>query len=323
MKLSGIPVFIMLIFLVQLASAQNAPISTIPDTTACQGTMITIPVRVSSFKNIGSLSLRINYTTGVLSYSSWSNTSGCPGLNLNASIPGVLTLGGFNSVPGGVTFPDNTVLFTVDFLYNGGTASITWNDTGASCEFTGPTPFYQALNDIPASDYYHNGSVARALSADFSANIILPEVGDTVHFTDLSSGDILEWEWIVSPDSYLFVNGTTSLSRNPDIVFTGNGAYSVSLTVLNNNCTETNYKENYIHAGTPGLWTGLVSPDWNFPKNWHNWVVPDQFTAVVIPSDAPYFPEYPGDFTIGIQCLQLTIQNGNGKFTVDGNFQIP
>jgi hypothetical protein len=76
-------------------------------------------------------------------------------------------------------------------------------------------------------------------------------------------------------------------------------------------------------VGNPGVWTGLISSNWNEDANWHNWIVPDASTDVVIPPDAENWPEYPGDFTIGIQCLNLTIQGTTGQMTVTGDFIIP
>jgi hypothetical protein len=323
MNLKRSTLVIPLLLLAGFVLAQNAPVSSIPDTLACNGSQVTIPIRVKSFKNIGSISLKLQYSVGSLGYVSWNNDSGFPGLSLNSSIPGWLTVGGFYSLAGGMTYPDNTVLFSVTFNYSGGSAIINWYDTGPSCEYTGPSPNYPVLNDVPASAYYINGSVNIALIAEFSADNFTPEVGDTVHFNDISTGTILEREWTITPESHIFVNGTNFLSKNPDVVFTGNGAYTVSLHVTNNSCGATKTVENYIHAGTPGLWTGLVSTDWNYPKNWHNWLIPDQLTSVVIPSAAPYYPEYPGDFSIGVQCFNLTIQAGSGQFTVNGNFLVP
>jgi len=49
----------------------------------------------------------------------------------------------------------------------------------------------------------------------------------TVHFSDISSGDVDVWEWD-------FGDGTTSSIQNPSHVFSGEGVYIVSLTIGNN-----------------------------------------------------------------------------------------
>jgi hypothetical protein len=76
-------------------------------------------------------------------------------------------------------------------------------------------------------------------------------------------------------------------------------------------------------VGTPGLWTGELSSEWGTAANWHNWIVPDAGTAVVIPPVASNWPEYPGDFTVGLQCFNLTIEGSTGQLTVTGDFIIP
>lgn len=323
--MKGIKVILIFSLLVigKITYTQNAPITYIHDTIACPGSVISVPVRVNSFNNIGSISLKLQYNTSSLIYQSWENTSLCPGLHINGFLAGTLVIGGFNSIPGGVSFPDSTIFFTVNFLYQGGTGTLTWFDNGASCEYAGPTPNYSVLNDIPTSAYYINGTITKSLNANFTANSLFPKVGDTVSFSDNSTGIINEWLWNFSPGTITPVNGTTLNSQNPSVTFDNNGPYTVKLTISNEGCSVSVTKTAFIHAGTAGLWTGIVSEDWNNVQNWHNWVLPDQLTNVVIPSVAPHYPDFPGDFTIGVQCYNLTIEGTGGVFTVQGNFVIP
>lgn len=58
-------------------------------------------------------------------------------------------------------------------------------------------------------------------------------MGDTTHFTDLSTGGITNWAWN-------FGDGNTSTTQHPDHLYATNGTYNVSLVVTNPaGCTTT------------------------------------------------------------------------------------
>jgi hypothetical protein len=262
------------------------------------------------------------YDTSALTYQSWTNVAGFPGLSVNATLPGTIVIGGFTGQTGGFSIPDHSVFFSLTFVYSGGISGLTWYDNGSSCEYTGPAPTYTVLNDLPFDQYYLSGSVDSLLSVGFSAGNLLPATDETVTFLDETGGSPSAWFWSFSPSTIHFVNGTDDGSQNPQVRFTENGVYSVALTVSKDGCSVTGTKTDYIHAGTPGLWTGEVSSDWYDEENWHNRMIPDAYSSVVIPSEAPNWPVYEGDFTIGIQCLHLTIQGPTGQMTVTGDFKI-
>jgi PKD repeat protein len=297
--------------------AQNSPVTTAPVKTACPGSVIAIPVSVTGFSNIGSISLTITYNPAVLTYVSASNTSGFPGMSFGHGIAGKVIIGGYSS-SSAVNFPDNTTLFTITFNYLGGTTALTWFDNGGSCEY-GDFPDYNALNDIPYSTYYINGQVGPAFGVDFAADNLYPSINQTVMLSDLTTGSSTGWNWSITPGTYAYVNGTTSGSQNPQVQFTSNGPYQVALAVTQNTCTITNTKANYIHSGTPGLWTGLTSSDWNAISNWHNYTVPGSTVDVVIPESSVNWPVYNGDLTVGAQCKSLKIEGTTSIMTVTGN----
>jgi PKD repeat protein len=115
------------------------------------------------------------------------------------------------------------------------------------------------------------------------------------------------------------MGGTTSTSQNPAVRFNNNGIYTVSLTATNTNGSNTKTKTNYIYAGTPGLWTGITSSDWNTASNWNNYIVPSNSTNVTLPASAPYWPSLTGDMIMGIKCSNLTL-SANSLLTSSGNF---
>lgn len=150
----------------------NAPITIAPVIGACPGSTIAVPITVLSFNTIGVLSLTMQFNASVLTYQSYTNTSGFPGLAaLNPNV-GNVTIAGFvpTSSPG-VTLPDNAVLVTLYFTYLGGTTDLTWFDNGESCEYGGPPVSYPVLNDIPASTYYIPGQVTELCNSYWTGNV--------------------------------------------------------------------------------------------------------------------------------------------------------
>jgi len=157
--------------------------------------------------------------------------------------------------------------------------------------------------------------------ADFVADNVSPEVNSAVTFTDLSTGGPTTWNWSFNPTSVSYTGGTTSASQNPQVLFTSNGPYSVSLLASNSFWNDTETKTNYIHAGTPGLWTGVTSTVWNTASNWHNYLVPSSSNPITIPTSAPNFPITSGDMTIGTTHQNFTL-SGNAVLTVNGDLAI-
>jgi PKD repeat protein len=229
-------------------------------------------------------------------------------------------IGGYSSSVG-ITYSDNTTLFTLSFNYLGGTTDLTWFDSGASCEYA-DFPNYNTLNDLPFATYYVNGQVGPGFQVDFTADKLLPEAGETVTFSSLVTGTPTAWNWSFTPATFVFVNGTSQGSQNPQVQFTTNGSYNASLAATQGTCTIPTLKSNFIHAGTKGLWTGTTSSDWNISTNWNNFLVPESTIDVVIPASSVNWPVYDGNLTIGTQCRSLKIEGTTSFMTITGNLVI-
>ncbi len=82
------------------------------------------------------------------------------------------------------------------------------------------------------------------LMADFSANPNFLQVGQSVNFTDLSTGSPISWEWT-------FEGGTpaTSTEQNPVITYNEIGIYDVTLTVSNDTASDSKTKPGFIAVG--------------------------------------------------------------------------
>ena len=187
---------------------------------------------------------------------------------------------------------DSTFWYTQEYIQTTGTT--TWKTRIAS------------FNIVPAP-----------LTANFNANNITPYVDSTVIFNDLSIGVPLSWNWSFSPSSVSYEDGTTSTSQNPQVQFNSNGPFTVTLVVTNASGSSTKVKTSYIHAGTPGLWTGITSTNWSIGSNWHNWLVPASKTNVTIPGSAFFWPVFSGGLTVGTHCKNLTL-SGASQLTVNG-----
>jgi PKD repeat protein len=230
----------------------------------------------------------------------------------------------------------NQMTFTEKGIINGGGSQTgTWSGRSRWGD-------YSALSTDPSQpgkfwytqEYYSSTSTsgwktriasfslgAVPLSADFNADTLNPHVGSTVSFTDLSVGTPTGWAWSFSPSSVTYTGGTNSSSRNPKVIFTVNGPYTVTLTSTTATSSNTKIKAGYIHAGTPGLWTGITSSDWNTASNWHNYLVPTNAGDAVIPSSATNWPQVSGDLTIGTSCQDLFI-SASSTITTSGNLNI-
>jgi PKD repeat protein/photosystem II stability/assembly factor-like uncharacterized protein len=78
--------------------------------------------------------------------------------------------------------------------------------------------------------------------------------GLVVHFTDNSLHCPEAWDWVFTPSSVSFLNGTSASSPNPVVRFDANTTYSLSLTVANHAGVSTQTFENLILVG------GLAMP---------------------------------------------------------------
>jgi PKD repeat protein len=303
-----------------------APVTIAATIGAAPGNPVTVPVTANGFSNIGTMSLTLDYDPGVLTYVSTTPNAGFPGLPLsfavNSSTPGRLTFSWFGT---GTTFTNGTQILGVTFTYLGGTSPLDWYDNGNSCQYSDGA--LNLLYDLPQSTYYINGQVFNlpAPVADFSANTVLPLVNETVTFTDLSTGGApATWAWSFSPATVTYAGGTSAASQNPQVQFTVNGVYSASLTVTNTTGTSTMTKTDYLHVGTPGLWTGITSEVWYRESNWHNYMIPDASVDVVIPTTkcpTCFWPNHAGNFSLGSRCRSLTM-DGNAQMIVEGTMFI-
>ncbi|GAB4331192.1 MAG: hypothetical protein Kow00127_23200 [Bacteroidales bacterium] len=117
---------------------------------------------------------------------------------------------------------------------------------------------FRAMNNQGSERYRWDnvvvsGTLAAPPVADFVADNTNPEIGQTVTFTDLSSGSPTSWSWSISPSTYSFTGGTSASSQNPQVQFSAAGSYTVSLVATNSYGSDTEVKIDYIFVNPPSL----------------------------------------------------------------------
>ncbi|MCX6307164.1 MAG: T9SS type A sorting domain-containing protein [Bacteroidetes bacterium] len=148
----------------------GGPITTISNRIVCEGTAtVDVPVRVSSFDNVGSLSLTFGYNNAELTNPVIvSRNAAFEGFwdpfEVTTTPAGTFKVSGFGPLPGdGVTIGPNDILFTLQFNIVSGTtySPITLNENvqGTACEYTSIAPDFTPFCDTPPSTYYIAGSV--------------------------------------------------------------------------------------------------------------------------------------------------------------------
>jgi PKD repeat protein len=136
---------------------------------------------------------------------------------------------------------------------------VNWNiidtDQHTYCEFINPTVGWSGSFTVSATEHgiWKWNSLNSNLDADFSATPLIVCIGDTVQFTDLTTGgNITDWSW-------QFFGGTSPdpTAQNPIVYYSAAGQYSVQLTVTDSIGQTTTSKGSYITVEAPAA-TPLV-----------------------------------------------------------------
>lgn len=313
------------------ADVFTGPSAILPETLGCAGNIIEIPVTVTSFTDVGAISLTLNYNRDVMTFNSFINNSGMID-EIFTDETGPIGIVRFSGITlASFHLDDGDVLLTLKFNYFGGNTLLHWNDNGdypgddSWCEFATGAPDFIPYCDDPPETYYIDGTLADSvIVADFEADNLFPAVNAMTQFTDLSTGCATNWEWSFDRPTVDFVTPTDMYSQNPQVQFTDGGLYTVTLKAYNAFTNDTEVKIGYIHVGTPGIWTGDTSTDWYTATNWNDHVVPTATTDVLIPTVdiiTNYYPHVLGDLTIGTHCNSITL-TGTAILTVDGLFTV-
>ena len=114
------------------------------------------------------------------------------------------------------------------------------------------------------SDLYSPPNSPPVANFSFSPDVSCAK--ETVNFTDLSLKVPTSWLWSFSPSTVVFVNSTNATSRHPQVQFTENTTYTVTLTATN--AFGATSADTVIHTG------GALAPvtssfeSGSFPSGW-------------------------------------------------------
>ncbi len=168
-------------------------------------------------------------------YSVIGTSNGCTGssfVTINVSNNPVISI---SAVPGHICPGDTSTLNCI-----GAAQTYSWSPTIAISNFTGPTtnayPSSTTTYTVTASN---NGCMSTAdytlvvsplPSVDFTSDIREGCQGLTIHFQDLTTPAISQWNWNFG-DTHISYGNTSSL-QNPYHYYGGAGTYDVSLSVV-------------------------------------------------------------------------------------------
>lgn len=159
MKRIHIILLSLLLLITQLILAQNAPKTTIGSILDSSPGSIIIPLNVSYFENIGSITLTMEYDPAVMTYIGASNNPAFSSMVINGATAGQVVIGWYASSTG-VTLPDESMLAEMEFNYISGSTTVSFDNSsnnGAKCEYTDGSN--NILIDEPSIDYYSDGFI--------------------------------------------------------------------------------------------------------------------------------------------------------------------
>ncbi|MCD4746275.1 MAG: PKD domain-containing protein [Bacteroidales bacterium] len=181
-----------------------------------------------------------------------------------------------------------------------------WDKTGNSA----PYRLKDWLDPTNTGEEYINGVSWEVIPpvSNFEADTTIIPQGDSIDFTDLSTGDPYIWEWIFEgavPD--------TSYLQNPTgIIYSDTGDFNVQLTVTNPDGIDVMVKEDYIHVNY------VAPPVCDFVAD----------VTTILPGETIQFT----DLSIGADSWYWTFQGGNPyhsdeqnplvQFNVEGVYDI-
>ncbi|WNJ19150.1 PKD domain-containing protein [Pontibacter sp. G13] len=111
-------------------------------------------------------------------------------------------------------------------------------------------------SDIAIDDFSITETVQGAIAA-FTVDKTQGCVGQDFSFNDQSQYSPNSWNWTITPNTFIFVNGTSATDPDPQVQFTAAGTYDVSLTV-NNGIGPNTLTQNQLVTVQTGIALPLV-----------------------------------------------------------------
>lgn len=96
-------------------------------------------------------------------------------------------------------------------------------------------------------------TINEAPKVNFVADKVTANVGETVSFTDSSSGTPTAFRWVFTPNAVSFTGGTNASTKNPKVIFNAKGNYTVALTATYGTSQVTATKAAYVSVQSVGV----------------------------------------------------------------------
>lgn len=141
-----------MMILTTMTFGQNAPITKIGVHEIAGPASLQIPITVTGIYDVRAISLSIKYDPAALTFTGMTSPA-FDGLTVG-NTPGMVRLGAFGSTYN----MEYGTLCVLNFTATGKGSTLTFIDTGESCEYAGG-PSIKPFNDKPYAQYYQSGEV--------------------------------------------------------------------------------------------------------------------------------------------------------------------
>ncbi len=239
-----------LVLLTGVTQAQNI-ITTAPVVTACPGNPVSVPVVVTDFANVASISLALEFDLSVLNYTSYTNNPGLSGgfLLVNPSA-NQIKAAYFGLAP--LNLASGSTLFTFNYSYLGGTSPLTWDlATSGNCS-------YSDLSGNLLNATWINGSVSPGgLPINISgqpSNATVANGGNTSFLVTVTNATAYKWQYSADGLNWTDVsNNATYQGATTNQLMITNATLSMNNLSYRCICSETGC--NQSATSTAGILT--------------------------------------------------------------------
>ncbi|MCC6817949.1 MAG: T9SS type A sorting domain-containing protein [Bacteroidia bacterium] len=137
------------------------------------------------------------------------------------------------------------------------------------------------------NSYIAISSVTAPPVADFMATKTTPIVDEVISLIDLSTNTPTSWIWRITPVNYIWMNGTDSNSKIPNVKFTNGDNFTITLIATNDEGSTQKTKVDYIKVNGTGLvQVKNTSSLTVYPNPANNFIqIKDAFGAEIIVTD--------------------------------------
>jgi hypothetical protein len=141
-------------------TVNTGPVTTAAQVTnTCPNVIIEVPITVSSFNNVGAITLKLRYDKNVIRFTGYDNNSGLIDV-CGADESGTTGVVNIIGTPDPPSMMGSGVLLTLKFTALGGSTDLVWDDTDDDwCQYGAGAPAFTAFCDDPTASYYINGHV--------------------------------------------------------------------------------------------------------------------------------------------------------------------